>query len=250
MKALITGASSGIGKEIAFYLGNLGYDLVVVSQDKDKLDVMYKDLKTKVTTFAYDLSIEENCYKLYEETKNMKIDILVNNAGFGDCGEFIKTSLDKEKKMIDLNIKCVHILTKLFLRDFVERDYGKILNVASIAGFMPGPYMATYYATKAYVLNLTVAVNEELKQKKSKVRLFVLCPGPVNTNFNKVANVKFSIGSLDSKYVAKYAVNKMFDGKTVIIPGASMKANRILTKVLPQNIILEITSRIQHRRIK
>ena len=180
----------------------------------------------------------------------MKLDILVNNAGFGDCGEFIKTSLDKEKKMIDLNIKCVHILTKLFLRDFVERDYGKILNVASIAGFMPGPYMATYYATKAYVLNLTVAVNEELKQKKSKVRLFVLCPGPVKTNFNKVANVKFSIGSLDSKYVAKYAVNKMFDGKTVIIPGASMKANRILTKVLPQNIILEITSRIQHRRIK
>ena len=82
MKALITGASSGIGKEIAFYLGNLGYDLVVVSQDKDKLDVMYKDLKTKVTTFAYDLSIEENCYKLYEETKNMKIDILVNNAVF------------------------------------------------------------------------------------------------------------------------------------------------------------------------
>lgn len=250
MKALITGASSGIGKEMAFYLADLGYDLIVVSTKKEELDEIYKDCKTKVITFGLDLTKEKNCHQLYEETKNSKVDLLINNAGFGDCGYFVKTSLEKEMDMIDLNIKAMHTLTKLFLKDFVDRDYGKILNVASLAGFMPGPYMATYYATKSYVLNFTVAINEELKQNHSRVRLSALCPGPVKTNFNKVANVKFSIGSLDSKYVASYAIEKMLDGKTVIIPGASMKANRFFTKVLPQNLVLSVTSKIQHRRVQ
>lgn len=250
MKALVTGASSGMGKDMALYLSNLGYDLYLVSRDYEKIEVLFKDVKTKVTNICLDLSDKDNCYKLYEMLKDENIDILVNNAGFGDAGRFTETSLDKELNMIDVNVRAYHILTKLFLGDFVKKNHGRILNVASMAGFMPGPYMATYYATKSYVLNLTLAIYEELRQMHSNVKISVLCPGPVKTNFNKVANVKFSIGSLDSKYVAKYAVNKMFDGKTVIIPGASMKANRILTKVLPQNIILEITSRIQHRRIK
>lgn len=250
MKALITGASSGIGKEMAFYLANLGYDLIVVSTKKEELEAIYKNCRTKVISYGLDLTKQENCYQLYEEVKDMKIDLLINNAGFGDCGYFVETSLEKEMNMIDLNIKAMHILTKLFLKDFVKRDYGKILNVASIAGFMPGPYMATYYATKSYALNLTVALNEELKQNHSKVRVFVLCPGPVKTNFNKVANVKFSIGSLDSSYVASYAIEKMFDGKTVIIPGASMKVNHFFTKLLPQNLVLSVTSKIQHRRVQ
>lgn len=250
MKALITGASSGIGKEMAFYLASLGYDLIVVSTKKEELEEIYKDCRTKVFSYGFDLTKQENCHQLYEEVKDMKIDLLINNAGFGDCGYFVKTSLEKEMNMIDLNIKAMHTLTKLFLKDFVKRDYGKILNVASVAGFMPGPYMATYYATKSYVLNLTVALNEELKQNHSKVRVFVLCPGPVKTNFNKVANVKFSIGSLDSAYVASYAIEKMFDGKTVIIPGTSMKVNRFFTKILPQNWVLSVTSKIQHRRVQ
>lgn len=143
MKALITGASSGIGRDMAHYLASFGYDLYLVSRDKSKLDEIYKDSKVKVTTFGLDLSKKEECLKLYQMVKKENIDLLINNAGFGDAGNFTETSLDKELNMIDLNIKAYHILTKLFLQDFVKKNHGRILNVASMAGFMPGPYMAT-----------------------------------------------------------------------------------------------------------
>ena len=139
MKALITGASSGMGKDMAKYLASLGYDLFVVSRNREKLEKIYKDEKVKVTIIDMDLTNIDNCIKLHDMVKNEKIDILINNAGFGDAGKFTKTDLDKELEMIDLNVKSYHILTKLFLKDFVKRDYGRILNVASIAGFMYGP---------------------------------------------------------------------------------------------------------------
>ena len=147
MKTLITGASSGIGKEMAKYLLNYNYELFLVAKDKDQLDKIFKDYK-QVKTYGYDLTKEKECIKLYEKLKEEKIDFLINNAGFGDAGNFTETDLTKEMNMIDLNIKAYHILTKLFLKDFTQRNYGRILEVASMAGFMPGPYMATYYATK------------------------------------------------------------------------------------------------------
>ena len=249
MKCLITGASSGIGKEMADYLASLGYDLFLVATDSKKLKELFKDCQVKVTTFGLDLTVEENCYKLYENVKNEKIDILINNAGFGDTGNFTKTSLDKELKMIDLNIKAYHILTKLFLQDFVKRDYGRVLNVASMAGFMPGPYMATYYATKSYILNLSLAINEELKQANSKVKISVLCPGPVKTNFNKVANVKFNIGSISSKKAAYEAIEGMFNNKLIIIPNTMMKLNRVVVKFLPTKLVTYINSKVQKRKL-
>lgn len=151
--------------------------------------------------------------------------------------------------MIDLNIKAYHILTKLFLRDFVKRNYGRILNVASMAGFMPGPYMATYYATKNYIVSLSLAIYEELKKDKSNVKISVFCPGPVRTNFNNVANVKFNIPSLTSQYASKYAIDSMFQNKLIIIP-PNMKANYLLTKVMPQKTILAVNSLIQERDYK
>ena len=163
MKALITGASSGMGRDMANYLASFGYDLIVVSRDKKKLDELFNDLNVSVKKMEIDLSITDNCIKLHKMLKNENIDILINNAGFGDAGNFSETSLDKELNMIDLNIKAYHILTKLFLKDFIKKDYGRILNVASMAGFMPGPYMATYYATKNYVVSLSLAIYEELK---------------------------------------------------------------------------------------
>lgn len=236
-----------MGRDMAKYLLNLNYDLILVSRNKEKIDEEFKEYKNKIKSYSFDLTKEEECKKLYEEVKKENIDILINNAGFGDSGNFTETSLDKELEMIDLNVKAYHILTKLFLKDFVKRDYGRILNVASIAGFMPGPYMATYYATKNYVVSLSLAIYEELKKDNSKVKISVFCPGPVTTNFNEIANVKFSIAPLSSKYASKVAIEGMFQNKLMIIPN-NMKVNHLLTKIAPTKIILKVTSLVQERR--
>ena len=249
MKALVTGASSGMGKDMAKYLASLGYDLFVVSRDKEKLESIYKDEKVKVIIIDMDLTNTDNCIKLHEMLKKENIDILINNAGFGDVGKFTKTNLDKELEMIDLNVKSYHILTKLFLKDFVKRDYGRILNVASIAGFMYGPYMSTYYATKNYVVSLTLGIIRELKKDKSKVKVSLFCPGPVKTNFNKVANVKFNIGSISSEYASIYAIDNMFKDKEIIVP-PNMKLTKLLVKIVPYNIVTLINSYVQERKIK
>lgn len=228
MKALVTGSSSGIGKEIALYLDSLGYDLYVVARDKEKLDKIYQNCRGRVTTIGLDLSVLENCQELYNKLKNKGIDLVVNNAGFGDAGNFTETDLDKELKMIDVNVRSYHVLMKLFLKDFVKRDRGRILNVASMAGFMPGPYMATYYATKSYIVNLSLAVLEELEQMNSKVKISIFCPGPVKTNFSDVAKVHFKIGSLTAEKAARLAVDGMFLNQLVIIPN-NMKVNYVLT---------------------
>ena len=208
MKALITGASSGIGKDMARILAQKNYELVLVARDIKKLEETKNELEkiTKVEIISTDLSNEENCKELYKKVQN--IDILINNAGFGDCGNFTKTSLEKDLNMIKTNIIAYHILTKLYLIDMKAKNQGKILNVASIAGFMPGPLMATYYATKNYVVRLSEAIREELKKEKSNVQISILCPGPVETNFNKVANVKFNLRKANSMNVAKYAIKK------------------------------------------
>lgn len=249
MKALVTGASSGMGKDMAKYLASLGYDLFVVSRDKEKLESIYKDEKVKVIIIDMDLTNTDNCIKLHEMLKKENIDMLINNAGFGDAGKFTKTNLDKELEMIDLNVKSYHILTKLFLKDFVKRDYGRILNVASIAGFMYGPYMSTYYATKNYVVSLTLGIIRELKKDKSKVKVSLFCPGPVRTNFNKVANVKFNIGSISSEYASIYAIDNMFKDKEIIVP-PNMKLTKLLVKIVPYNIVTLINSYVQERKIK
>lgn len=247
MKALVTGASSGIGEEISKYLIKLGYDLYVVSTDDKKLKEIYQNAKTRVTTIALDLTNEENCYRLYEQLKKENIDIVINNAGFGLAGNFAETSLEIELKMIDLNIKAYHILTKLFLKDFIKRDKGRILNVASMAGFMPGPYMDTYYATKSYILNLSLGIYEELKKDNSKVKISIFCPGPVKTNFEDVANVKFNIKEISARYAARYAIDNMFKNKLIIIP-PNMKINKLLVRLMPTKILLYINSFIQEKK--
>ena len=248
MRALITGASSGIGRDMAKILSKKGYDLILVARDEEKMKELAKELKTNVQIISMDLSIEENCVKLHDEIKD--IDILINNAGFGTCGEFTKTDLVKEIKMIKTNIIAYHILTKLYLKDMKEKNSGKILNVASISGFMPGPLMATYYSTKAYVVRLSESIRTELKKANSKVQISILCPGPVNTNFNNVADVEFAIKGLSSEYVAKYTVKKFLNGKFYIIPGVSIKLAKIGAKIEPSNLVSKITYKIQKRKIK
>ena len=177
MIALVTGASSGIGRDIARELAKRGYTIIGVARNKELLDnvkhELEKDYKIDVEVISMDLIDRDACRKLHEYVKNKygTIDILVNNAGFGACGYFTETNLEKELGMIDTNIVALHILTKLFLQDMVEENKGKILNVASIAGFMPGPLMATYYSSKAYVVRLTQSISHELFRKKSKVKI-------------------------------------------------------------------------------
>lgn len=248
MRVLITGASSGIGRDMARYLSKLGYELVLVSRNEEELNKLKEELKTKVEVITMDLSIKENCYKLYEEAKD--IDILINNAGFGVFGKFVETDLEKEVNLIQTNVTAVHILTKLYLKDMVKKDKGHILNVASIAGFMPGPLMAAYYASKNYVVTLTRSINKELKKSKSNVKLSLLCPGPVNTNFNNVANVKFKVKALSSQYVAKYAVDRMLKGKLIIIPGILIKIAKVMSKITPTAIVEEMSYHMQVSKSK
>jgi len=254
MIALVTGASSGIGRDMARYLNELGYDLIITARDSMKLEELKKELNDKndrkVDIITKDLSKTKECKSLYREIKEKYkyIDILINNAGFGLCGKFVETDLKTELEMIDTNIKAIHILTKLFLKDMVERNQGRILNVSSIAGFMPGPLMATYYATKNYVLRMSQAIKEELNKMKSNVKISVLCPGPVNTNFNKVANVRFALKGLSSEYVAKYAIDNMLKNKGIITVGFKIKIARVLSKLSPDAIVAKVCYHMQKRK--
>ncbi len=249
MRALITGASSGIGKNMAYVLANKGIDLILVARNKDEMLKIKENVKVNVEVIELDLLKEKNVFKLYEMCKDRNIDILINNAGFGLFGLFTETDLDRELEIIDLNIKAYHILTKLFLKDFVEKDNGYILNVASSAGFMAGPRLSTYYATKNYVLKLTMAINEELRQSGSNVVVSALCPGPVNTNFNKVAHGEFSIKEASPKYVAEYAINKLFKKKMIIIPTFRIKLGIFLLRILPYRIQLIYCYHIQGKKL-
>jgi short-subunit dehydrogenase len=250
MKALVTGASSGIGYEISKYLAKRGYDIIVVSRNRQALENLKKEIKTNVQIACMDLSVVDNCVKLYEIFKDENIDVLINNAGFGMYGNFDILDMNKEIEMINVNILACDILTKLFLKDMKKRDSGYILNVGSIAGFMPGPLMSSYYASKSYVVKLTQAIRKELKKSKSGVSVSVLCPGPVNTNFNNTAGVKFAVRPLSSEYVAKYAVDMLFKKKLVIIPGFTIKLARFFSKFTPDNILAEITYYIQTKKDK
>lgn len=250
MRALITGASSGIGYSMAKYLASKNIDLILVARRKNRLLELKKEFKNiDIDIIPLDLSIEDNLELLVNSTIDKDIDILINNAGFGLFGTFDSTDLETEMKMIDVNIRAVHYLTKSFLKKFIREDKGYILNVASSAGFMAGPKLSTYYATKNYCLRLSEAIYQELKEKKSNVHISVLCPGPVDTEFNTVAHGVFKTKSATPEYVAKYAVDKMFKNKLLIIPTIKMKMAIFLIRFVPTKLLLYITSNIQERKI-
>ncbi len=249
MLALVTGASSGLGRDMARALHARGYDLILVARREERLRELQKEL-SNAEIIAMDLSVPDNCMALYESLKEREIDVVINNAGFGAFGFFDEVSLETELSMIQTNVVAVHILTKLFLQDFLQKDKGYIMNVSSSASFLPGPLMAGYYSTKAYVLRLTQAVWEELKKKESHVSVSVFCPGPVETEFNRVANVEFGVKSLQSRQAANYAVKKMFDRKMTIVPGARMKLLKFLIRLAPDRLLLRVSYHIQHRKRK
>lgn len=247
---MITGASSGIGKDMAITLSHMGYDLILVARSEKALEEIKKQLNTDVEIIVKDLSNLENVKEVFESTKKYDIDLLINNAGYGIFGSFDETDLDKELEMLNVNINAVHILTKLYLKEMEKKDKGIILNVASSAAFFPGPLLSSYYASKSYVYRLSLAINEELRRKKSNVKISVLCPGPVATNFNERAGVTFSVKPLSSKYVAEYTIKKCLQGKTVIIPGTMMKLTKFISHFASDKMIAKITYHIQKKKEK
>ncbi len=250
MKVLITGASSGIGRDMARYLSNKGFDLILTARNTKELEKLKKELKTDVEIIYCDLANENAAFELYNQCKNKGVEMLINNAGYGIFGEFDKIDLKDELDMINVNIRSLHILTKLFLKDFKRRNRGRILNVASSAGFLTGPLMSSYYATKNYVVRLSLAIYEELRRSNSRVKISVFCPGPVETNFNNRAGVNFSVPPISSEYAAKYAIDNWLHGKTVIIPNAFVKLGVLASGLIPSKYLGMITYNIQKRKFK
>ncbi len=248
--AVITGASSGLGAEFAKQLAKRGYKLILTARREDRLKALAGKLKTECEIIPADLSQKEECFRFFEAVKEKPIEVFVNNAGFGDCNRFLQGNLEKELSMIDVNITAVHILLKLFLQKMAEAGDGYILNVASSAGLLPaGPYMATYYATKAYVTSLTQAVAQELKESGSKVYVGALCPGPVDTEFNDVADVEFALKGISPRYCARYAVGKMLERKTIIVPTVWMQVLTAVGHMVPRSVAVAIASRQQKRKL-
>ena len=248
MYALITGASSGIGREIAIQLAKRGYGLILVARDKKALDELAAGLDTQTVVIPLDLSSQKNCLKLYHMLKDKPIDILVNNAGFGCYGEFTGTKLSREINMIGINVCAVHILTKLFVRKMLRSGRGYILNVASLAAFAPGPYMATYYATKSYVLKLTESLAAELRHRSRSVSVSAFCPGPVATNFNNRAGVSFSMKPIGCQLAARTALKGMFERKTVIFPRRRDALTALTATIAPRGLVADVCGHIQRKK--
>lgn len=245
MKALITGATSGIGKAIAQELSRKGWSLILTGRSEVALEELKETLPVPVETIALDLAENQAPFTLYEFCKGKHVDLLVNNAGFGVYGAFTDTALQDELELIQVNIRTLHILTKLFLRDFKKRNSGRILNVASSAGFLTGPLFSSYYASKNYVVRLSLAIAEELRREKSRVTISILCPGPVNTGFNDRAGVQFRIKALTPEAVAKEAVFGAITGKLLIIPGLMMRVGIVASHLVPEQILSRILYHVQ-----
>lgn len=248
--AVITGASSGIGREIAKDLYERGYALVLVARREERLNELSSELGGGHVVVPLDLRKEEEIEKLFRIIKDYDVEVFVNNAGFGDAGLFYDGSLSKEIDMIDLNVKALHIMMKKALLWFKEKGRGYILNVGSSAGLFPaGPYMATYYASKSYVVSLSMAVAEELRQQKSNIYVGVLCPGPVDTEFNAVAEVEFALNGISARECARYAVKQMFKRKVCIVPTFTMKVAVFFSRFISRKRLIWATARQQKKKI-
>ena len=252
--ALITGASTGFGLEFSKIFAREGYDLVIVARSVDKLNAVKEELEsggtTKVEVLPMDLTEDQAAQRLYDAVKDKHIDVLINNAGFGDYGAFKDLALDRLTRMIQLNVTSLAQMTRLMLPEMIERGSGYIMNVASIAAFEPGPLMAMYYATKAFVLSLTEGIAEEVRG--TGVHVSALCPGPTNTQFASNANLAESRFADWFKKnapvdVAEYGYKQMMKGKVIIVPGFVNKATVLAAQLMPRAMVRRCVHLIQKK---
>lgn len=255
---LITGATTGIGYEMSRLFAMNGYNLVIVARNHSQLEQLRqhweKDFGVKIHVIVKDLSKQSSVEEImnYLDENKIDINILINNAGFGLFGPFVETPIEQELEMIQVNIVALTYLTKRLIPKMIHNKKGKILNVASIAAFQPGPLMSVYYATKAYVLSFSEALTNELAEHG--ILVSVLCPGPTNTEFEKRANLNqsklFQRNVMNPEEVAKIAYRQFMKGKTMIVPGTT---NWILvrsTRLLPRKMVTGIVRKIQSERSK
>lgn len=254
--ALITGASNGIGLELARVHASKGDNLVLIARNGKRLNELKSELESQyrvsVYTIAKDLSQHNSALDVYNELKekNISIDYLINNAGFGDFGMFYQTDWNKEEQMINLNITTLTQFTKLFVKDMVGKKRGKIMNVASTAAFQSGPTMAVYYATKAYVLSFSEAIDNELRDQG--ITVTALCPGATESGFQEAAAMqesKLVKGKKlpSSKEVAEYGYKAMMQGKTVAIHGFVNALMANLVRFTPRWLVVKLTRAIQDK---
>jgi short-subunit dehydrogenase len=254
--ALITGASNGIGLELAKVHASKGGDLVLVARNKQKLEELKTELETryqiKVYAIGKDLSAKNAAQEVYEETvrENIQIDYLINNAGFGEFGMFTETDWNKEEQMINLNITTLTQFTKLYVKEMAKRKNGKIMNVASTAAFQSGPTMAVYYATKAFVLSFSEALDNEVRSKG--VSVTTLCPGATESGFQAAASLQESRlvkGKKlpTSKEVAEYGYKAMMKGKTVAIHGVMNWILAFSVRLMPRAVVVKVTRKLQDK---
>jgi len=255
--ALVTGGSGGIGLELAKVLAREGFDIVLVARKRDSLEAAAGQLEgkfgVKAHVFAADLRLQDAPQAIFEflHNENIDIDVLVNNAGIGLGGEFSETELQRELDMIQVNIVALTQLTKLFIPAMIKRQSGRVLNVASTAAFQPGPLMAVYYATKAYVLSFSEALAEELRN--SGVTVTALCPGPTHTDFAQSAQMTNSrlfntFGVADAGDVAKYGFDAMMHGKRLAIPGFRNKIIAQANRIAPRSLSAKLARIAQETR--
>lgn len=246
---LITGASSGIGTEFARAFSKKGCKLILVARRADRLHALAAELGTPCEVLPADLSEEKEVLRIAELTKDQKVDVLINCAGFGLLGAETAVDLAEELNMIDVNIRAVHILTKIFLEQMIARNSGAILNVASSAGLLPaGPYLNTYYATKAYVASFTQGLAAELEDMKRNVYVAALCPGPVNTEFTAVARGSQWDNGISAEKCVSYAMKQMEKGKRVIVPGFSVRAGLFFSRFLSKKAIARFVGKFQKKK--
>ncbi len=257
--ALITGASSGIGLELARIFARNGHNLILVAHREERLNAVCEQLFSQYGVECHaitlDLSSPDSAKQLYEQVteKNFIIEILVNNAGFGTWGLFWENDEEKEIREMQLNMSSLALLTKYFLREMVARGSGKILNVASTAAFQPGPMMAVYYASKSFVASFSEAVSKEAEG--TGVTVSVLCPGPTETEFQRhagMANMHLlkSIFMMDATSVAEKAYAGMMRGKRMIIPGLLNRIVVFTTRFLPKRLLLAVVHSLHKHRDK
>lgn len=243
--ALITGASSGIGKSLAFEFAKNNFNLIVVAEKEEELAQTAKEIKSEYLVEVYeipiDLTKEEAPQRIYDQvrTEGLQIDVLVNDAGVGQKEKFHETEVDKDITIIRLNIEALVRLTKLFVRDMVTRGDGKILNLGSVAGFQPGPMLAVYHASKAFVVSFSEAISKELEG--TGVTVTALCPGPTDTNFFNRADMEnariLEAGTvMEPDKVAKIGFEALMEGERVIIPGMSNKMLTFSRRLIPQKL--------------
>jgi len=247
--ALVTGATSGIGLEIALNFARDGINLILVARTENKLIEIREKIKSEygieVLILAKDLTREEAPDEIYEEVekRGIRVDFLINNAGFGSFGRLKDTDYETEKDLVKLNVLSLLQMNKLFVPLMAARHYGYVMNVASLAAFMPGPVMANYYASKAYVLSLSEAMHEELKQDGIKVT--ALCPGPVRTNFQERAQLQKTDTAksflMEAKKVADVGYIGLFRGKAIVVPGTFEKIVPVITKLLPRCFVRKVS---------